>query len=162
LTLTRLEFIDRLAALIPPPRLHRHRYHGVPAPNSPLRAAVTARTRAPAATPELPAAAEALNSGGLSRSPARHLWVRLIARTYEVFPLVCRHGGAERRIIAFVTETASATRILAHIGEPTKPPVLSRARGPPTREEAFDQPPVFDPLPAAPEPAFELDQTLTW
>jgi hypothetical protein len=41
LTLTPLELIDHLAALIPPPRLHRHRYHGALAPNSPLRAAVT-------------------------------------------------------------------------------------------------------------------------
>ena len=35
LTLTPLEFIDHLAALIPPPRLHRHRYHGVLTPNAP-------------------------------------------------------------------------------------------------------------------------------
>ena len=35
--------LDRLAALIPPPR--RHRYHGVPAPHSPLRAAVKAYGR---------------------------------------------------------------------------------------------------------------------
>jgi len=38
---TPLEFIDRLAALVPPPRVHRHRYCGVPAPHTPLRAAVT-------------------------------------------------------------------------------------------------------------------------
>ena len=42
LILTPLEFLDRIAALIPPPRRHRHRYHGVVAPNSPLRQAVTA------------------------------------------------------------------------------------------------------------------------
>ena len=29
------EFLDRVAALIPPPRKHRHRYFGVLAPNSP-------------------------------------------------------------------------------------------------------------------------------
>ena len=33
--LTPFEFLDRLAALIPPPRRHRHRYHGVFAPNHP-------------------------------------------------------------------------------------------------------------------------------
>ena len=33
--LTPLELIDRLAALIPPPRRHRHRYYGVLAPNAP-------------------------------------------------------------------------------------------------------------------------------
>ena len=42
LYLTPLEFLDKLAALIPPPRKHRHRYHGVLAPNAPLRQAVTA------------------------------------------------------------------------------------------------------------------------
>ena len=35
-TLTPLEFLDHLAALIPPPRKHRHRDHGVLAPNSAL------------------------------------------------------------------------------------------------------------------------------
>ena len=46
LHLTPLELIDRIAALVPPPRTHRHRYFGVLAPNSPLRAAVTAMAQA--------------------------------------------------------------------------------------------------------------------
>jgi hypothetical protein len=40
--LTPFEFLDRLADLVPPPRKHRHRYHGVFAPNHKLRRAVTA------------------------------------------------------------------------------------------------------------------------
>ena len=39
--LTPFEFLDRLADLVPPPRKHRHRYHGVFAPNHSLRPAVT-------------------------------------------------------------------------------------------------------------------------
>ena len=35
-------FLDRLADLVPPPRKHRHRYHGAFAPNHKLRPAVTA------------------------------------------------------------------------------------------------------------------------
>lgn len=38
LRLTSLELIDKLAALVPPPRIHRHRYYGVLAPNSPAHA----------------------------------------------------------------------------------------------------------------------------
>ena len=37
LRLSASEFLDRVAALIPPPRKHRHRYFGVLAPNSPWR-----------------------------------------------------------------------------------------------------------------------------
>ena len=40
--LTPFEFLDRLADLVPPLRKHRHRYHGVFAPNHKLRRAVTA------------------------------------------------------------------------------------------------------------------------
>jgi hypothetical protein len=40
--LTPFEFLDRLTDLVPPPRKHRHRYHGVFAPNHKLRRAVTA------------------------------------------------------------------------------------------------------------------------
>jgi hypothetical protein len=42
LKLQPLELIDKLVALIPPPRRHRHRYHGVLAPNAPWREQITA------------------------------------------------------------------------------------------------------------------------
>ena len=42
LILSPLELIERISALVPPPRQHRHRYYGVLASNAPLRAAVTA------------------------------------------------------------------------------------------------------------------------
>ena len=40
--LTPFECLDRLADLVPPPQKHRHREHGVFAPNHKLRRAVTA------------------------------------------------------------------------------------------------------------------------
>jgi hypothetical protein len=43
LTLTPPELLDRLAALVPLPRRHRHHYHGVFAQHAPLRTLVTAR-----------------------------------------------------------------------------------------------------------------------
>jgi hypothetical protein len=41
-----LDLMARLAALVPPPRMHLTRYHGVFAPHSKLRAAVTPVGRA--------------------------------------------------------------------------------------------------------------------
>jgi len=40
-----LDFIARLAALVPPPRLNLTRFHGVFAPNSPYRARITPARR---------------------------------------------------------------------------------------------------------------------
>jgi hypothetical protein len=68
LHLTPLELIDRIAALVPPPRTHRHRYFGVLAPNSPLRAAVTALATPAQAAPVLGAS--------ISTGSARLVWYR--------------------------------------------------------------------------------------
>ena len=43
LVLTPLELIDKIAALVPPPRANGHRYFGVLAPNARLWAAVTVK-----------------------------------------------------------------------------------------------------------------------
>ena len=70
LMLTLVELLDRLAALIPPPRRHRHRYFGVRAPNAPLRPTVTALVTAGAETPiaETPAAPTAAPAPGSRRA----------------------------------------------------------------------------------------------
>ena len=80
LRLTPVELIERLAALIPPPRLHRHRYHGVLAPNSPQRAQVTALARpaTPLSLAPLPAGDPAQRVP--SAPPARILRALLLAR----------------------------------------------------------------------------------
>jgi len=155
LILAPLQLLDRLAALVPPPRVHRHRYFGVLAPNSPLRAAITAL--APAAAPTPPPAAEPAH-----RRATRHTWALLLARIYEVFPLVCARCGAEMRIIAFITDGPTVRDILAHRGEPTAPPRIAPARGPPLWEAAAaDRDPAADLL-LPPIPAFEFDQRLAW
>ncbi|WP_437598606.1 transposase [Sorangium sp. So ce590] len=47
-----MEFMARLAALIPPPKIPLVRYHGVVAPRSSWRSLVTPKPPARAATPE--------------------------------------------------------------------------------------------------------------
>jgi hypothetical protein len=75
LLLTPLQLLDRLAALVPPPRIHRHRTFGVLAPNSPLRAAITAL--APAAAPTPPAPPPTTEPA--QRRAARYAWARASA-----------------------------------------------------------------------------------
>ena len=50
LILTPLELLDRLARLVTPPRIHKHRDFGVLAPNARIRETVTASSGATGAT----------------------------------------------------------------------------------------------------------------
>jgi hypothetical protein len=130
LTLKPLELIDHLAALIPPPRRHRHRYHGVLAPNALLRTAVTAYGRDTADDPRArdKIATHATAPVRNARSPARYLWAMLLDRLFESLPLTCPNCGADMRLIAFITEAAPVERILTHTGEPPRPPPTTPAR----------------------------------
>ena len=147
LRLTPLELLERLAALIPPPRLHRHRYHGVLAPNAPQRAQVTAL-----AQPTTPLSPAPLPDGNpaqhAERSPARILWALLLARIYEILPLRCMLCGGQMRIIAFVTDAPALSSILTHLGEPTSPPEVAPARGPPLWDPAPEPLANWDDAPA--------------
>ena len=140
------ELLDRLADLIPPPRKHRHRYHGVFAPNHPLRATVTAlaignaSARPPdacqASSPPRPPG-EGRGEGAGEDKPRSHdtsrlTWATLLARIGERFPLECPNCGGDIRLVAFITDPGPIRRILTHVGEPLEPPPLAPARGPPT------------------------------
>jgi hypothetical protein len=59
----------------------------------------------------------------------------LIARIYEVFPLLCPKCGGQMRLIAFITEGTQIRKILDHIGVDSEPPHISLARAPPLRDE---------------------------
>jgi hypothetical protein len=166
--LTPMQLLDRLAALIPPPRKRRHRTIGVLAPNSPLRAAVTALAQpteiAAAATPvvsDRPGAAPAEPTEAAHRQAARTVWALLLARIYEALPLLCPKCGGEMKIIAFITEGTVVREILGHLGQPTSPPRLMPARGPPLWEMQDRGSDAIDPQ-AQPAPDYEFDQRIAW
>ena len=71
---------------------------------------------------------------------ALYLWAALLARIYEVLPLICPHCGAEMRMIAAITDRPTIERILLHIGQSPRPPRIAPARGPPQWEWDFDDP----------------------
>jgi hypothetical protein len=77
-------------------------------------------------------------------------------------PLVCPRCAEPMTIIAFVTEAVSIQRILAYIGEPTTPPSIAPARGPPHGDDDLDQTPVYDITLAQPALDYEFDQTISW
>ena len=84
LVMSPLEFMQRLAALVPRPRLHLIRFHGVLAPNAKLRSLVVPQgppAQAAAAT-EVAAAAECEVETAQAR-PHRVSWARLLKRVFS-------------------------------------------------------------------------------
>jgi hypothetical protein len=178
LRLTPLELLARLARLVPPPRIHRHRYHGVLAPNARLRSTVvsmgrpeTADTPVGVQSPFSPdhtshpvaprdRSDEPGPTGATPRSrSSRMLWAQLLARIYEVLPLLCPACGGEMRIISFITLPSTVQDILLHLDLPHRPPRVSPARAPPQAELKLDQSPAFDLAGPEPIPEFEFDQS---
>jgi hypothetical protein len=107
-----LEFLGKIAAFIPLPHRHRHHYHGVFAPNAPLRKAVAASAQR---SPELKVPLHVHR--GIEKTKRVSLdWAALIARIYEVNPLICTSCGGKIKIIGFVVHAAEIHRILRGLG----------------------------------------------
>jgi len=91
---------------------------------------------------------------------ARIRWAVLLARIYEVLPLLCPVCGGSMKILAFLTDPPVVTAILLHLELRHLPPPISPARGPPQGDFLLDQTPAFDPAGAQPAPEFIFDQSL--
>jgi hypothetical protein len=124
-----LDFIARLAALVPRPRVHLTRYHGVLAPHSRWRAAITPAGRGTASA--APTA--------LTRTPAeRHralTWAQRLKRVFRIDIETCERCGGKVRIIASIEDPAVIGRILAHLGQGSSAPLAAAhaPRAPPTQ-----------------------------
>lgn len=108
-----LDFLEKISKFIPYPRRHRRRYHGVFAPNSPLRQKVAANAKKRPLSSIPPHQQEAATK----TEKVSLNWAKLIARIYEVNPLICQ-CGKEIKITAFVTHSAEIRRILGKVDWP--------------------------------------------
>jgi len=111
LLLDPLELLERLAALVPPPRRPLLAYHGLLAPRSGWRAAIVPR-------PPPPDARAAAGDHPARRWP----WARLLQRVFGFEVLVCARCGGGRRILEAVTEPPAVRRLLVALGLAAQPP----------------------------------------
>jgi hypothetical protein len=79
-----------------------------------------------------------LLGGLLYATSPRVDWATLLRRSFSVDVLECPKCHGRLRMIAVITEREPARRILAHLGLPTDPPTLARARDP-TDEVEHDE-----------------------
>lgn len=129
LVMSPLEFMQRLAALVPRPRLHLIRFHGVLAPNAKLRRLVVPRTpQVQEQGTEASAAAEC-EVETLQARPNRISWARLLKRVFDIDMQHCPNCGVgELKIIAAILERPVIEKILTHLGLDPQPPPRGRAR----------------------------------
>ena len=71
-------------------------------------------------------------------------------------------GLPAHRIIAFITAAPTVRDILVHLGEPTAPPRIAPARGPPLWETAGAEHELTPDPALPPTPAYEFDQRIAW
>ena len=122
------DFIARLVALVPIPRAHLTRYHGVFAPASRDRARIVPRTRT---------VAERGEAAATDRQRAMS-WAQRLKRVFAIDIETCRQCGGHLRVIASIEEPAVIERILDHLGhtaETIDPAHPSRA--PPQGDRLF-------------------------
>jgi hypothetical protein len=105
-----LDFMARLAALVPKPRANLTRFHGVFAPNSKHRAQVTSSKRGKSAKRQI---------NGDERSPveqhAAMTWAQRLKRVFNIDISTCDACGGAVRVIASIEDPVVIKQILAHL-----------------------------------------------
>jgi len=131
-----LDFIAKLAALVPKPRVNLTRFHGVFAPNSRYRSTVTSdrenkgQAKAKQGTP--------IRTEGERRSAMT--WAQRLKRVFKIDIETCAACGGAVKIIACIEEPATIKKILSHLKKKTgkKEQVQLPMNKAPPQMELFD------------------------
>ena len=126
-----LDFIARLVALIPPPRMNLIRYHGVFAPNYKKRKIVVPQSAQKQKDPETDILCD------LKAKRERMRWSDMLKRTFEIDVTVCKKCSGRVEQIAVIKDRVVAQAILdsLNIASIFRPLDVILDRGPPNDRE---------------------------
>ena len=137
-----LEFMEKLAALVPTPRAHLVRFHGLLAPAAKWRPAVVpnnATTEAPLDSPDISTITAASSvvgpadgrtqkpANGAERRGRNYTWSELMKRVFAADVLACPDCGGRLRILSTIRPPEITRKILDHLGIPSRPPPVAPA-----------------------------------
>ena len=121
-----MEFMEKLTAIVPPPRAHQVRFHGFLAPHSKIRSRLaTSRLELKKKEKEKSNKGEetlAFTKAGKIR------WARLLKRVFNIDVETCSLCGGNTKILSAIHDEASITMILKHLGLCPNPPPIKPAR----------------------------------
>ena len=106
-----VDFIAKLAALVPKPRVNLTRFHGVFAPNSKHRALVTPAKRGKGRQ-------EVAEDQDEKTPVQRHVamtWAQRLKRVFDIDVETCRACGGAAQVIACIEDPVVIQKILAHL-----------------------------------------------
>lgn len=134
-----IDFIGKLGALVPPPRLNLTRFYGVFAPNSNFRAHVTASQRGKN-SPKL------LNKGDCQSVKPYHArsmsWALRLKRVFNIDITVCEKCQLHNvKVIACITDSHVIQKILTHLDKKYPSSAQTKTLLPPMRappQQDFD------------------------
>ena len=126
-----VDFMARLAALVPKPRVNLTRFHSVLAPNHRWRGLVAPAKRGKGV--------KRMSNGDVHSPAERHIamnWAQRLKRVFNIDIDVCGHCGGSARVIACIEDQDIIDRILAHLRKkeqdiPTLPLLTPPPRAPP-------------------------------
>jgi hypothetical protein len=124
-----LDFIARLAALVPKPRVNLTRFHGVFAPNSRHRVTITPALRNKAK--------KALPTGQEKTRAQKHqsmTWAQRLKRVFNIDIETCEQCGGAVKVIASIEDPLVIQKILSHLNTKNDEAVEllpSQSRAPP-------------------------------
>jgi len=116
------DFIAHLTQFIPPWGVRPIHYYGLYSsrckarwPCLPHIARVAPRGWKQSHAEQMPPQADASDAMTVSHAACRSAWARLIAKVYEIDPLLCPRCGSEMRLIAVITNSQEVGKILRHL-----------------------------------------------
>jgi hypothetical protein len=126
-----VDFMARLAALVPKPRVNLTRYHGVLAPNHRCRGLITPAKRGKGVKQ-----VENTQVRTTAEQHAAMTWAQRLKRVFNIDIEVCGRCGGSVKVIACIEDQDVIDRILAHLRDkeqdtPTLPHLAPPTRAPP-------------------------------
>jgi Putative transposase len=118
---TPTELIEKLVALVPPPRMHLIRYHGCLAPHSTQRDRIVPKS-ADEKEDEPKSLCEHEDALHLGSRQYKIAWMKILKRVFLTDLEHCSQCGGKMKIISAIMDVDVIRRILSHIGVSPDPP----------------------------------------
>jgi hypothetical protein len=138
----RQDFMAKLAVLVPAPRAHLTRYHGILGPAAKCRPLIiptggdgnssqTPLNAQPPSQSSTAPAAPVMESEPAPQTPCsrkrNYAWAELMKRVFLVDVLQCERCGGPMKILAAIHPPDATRKILQYLGLPSRAPPLGRA-----------------------------------